>query len=430
MLINTPRHQLTALFNRKKIHYGWLMVILAFTHSMFSAAAMGVPSVLIVPMAEDLGWTIGELSAPQGLRLALFGLCAPLAGGLMLRYGPLKMIRVSGFLLIIGLFISIFTTEKWHLWLGMGILLGIAPGLTAMQLGSVIASRWFAQRQGLVIGILSGAVATGTLIFMPVAAWISDVWNWRVALALPTTGSLLSLSAFLLLAFDRPQEINLPAYGEDEIKPTPPAYTENFVFLSFRALKIGSRSYIFWILALSFAICGISSFGLTQAHLVPFCGDLGVPFAAAAWLLAVIGVCDLIGTIGSGWLSDRYDNRLLLLIYYGFRGVALIWLVSTDPTFVGLTIFAVVYGLDFIATVPPTVKLSIAKFGTEMGPAIFAWVFAAHHVAAGLMTVFTGISRDLIGSYIPAFTFAGLVCFVAAVSFMMVSKVQVENRVS
>jgi len=152
------------------IHYGWFMVFLAFTQSMFSAAAMGVPSVLIVPMAKDLGWTIGELSAPQGLRLALFGLGAPLAGGLMLRYGPRMMVSLSGILLLIGLVISIITTEKWQLWLGMGILLGIAPGLTAMQIGSVIASRWLKERQGLVIGIMSGALATGTLIFMPIAA--------------------------------------------------------------------------------------------------------------------------------------------------------------------------------------------------------------------------------------------------------------------
>jgi len=403
------------------IHYGWFMVFLAFTHSMFSAAAMGVPSVLIVPMAKDLGWTIGELSAPQGLRLALFGLGAPLAGGLMLRYGPRMMVSLSGILLLIGLVISIITTEKWQLWLGMGILLGIAPGLTAMQIGSVIASRWFKERQGLVIGIMSGALATGTLIFMPIAAWISEVASWRLALALPTLGSFLALIAFIVFAFDRPQEVGLPAFGASDVSPVPKPYNANFIALSLQALRSGSRSYLFWILALSFAICGISSFGLTQAHLVPFCGDLGIPFAASAWLLAVIGVCDLIGTIGSGWLSDRYDNRYLLLFYYGFRGVALLWLVLTDPTLVGLTIFAVVYGLDFIATVPPTVKLTIAKFGAEMGPAIFAWIFAAHHVAAGLMTLGTGISRDMLGSYIPAFTFAGVVCFMAAFSFLLVN---------
>lgn len=342
----------------------------------------------------------------------------------MLRYGPRVMVGLSGFILVLGLIVSILTTEKWQLWLGMGVLLGVAPGLTAMQLGSVVASRWFAKRQGLVLGILSGAVATGTLIFMPVAAWVSDIWGWRLALGIPTVGAVITWLTFIWLAYDRPQDISIPLFGETEQAPAPPKYDSNFVLLSLRALLMGSKSWLFWVLVFTFAICGISSFGLTQAHLVPFCGDLGVPFAAAAWLLAVIGVFDLIGTIGSGWLSDRYDNRMLLGIYYGFRGIALLWLVWTDPTFVGLTIFAVVYGLDFIATVPPTVKLSVAKFGREMGPAVFAWIFAAHHVSAGLMTVTTGISRDMIGSYIPAFTFAGVVCLLAAMSFLLVKRPQ------
>ncbi len=172
----------------------------------------------------------------------------------------------------------------------------------------------------------------------------------------------------------------------------------------------------------TFAICGVSSFGLTQAHLVPFCGDLGIPFAAAAWLLAVIGVCDLIGTIGSGWLSDRFDNRWLLVWYYGLRGIGLIWLVYADVSIMGLTIFAIIYGLDFIATVPPTVRLTVQTFGREMGPAVFGWIFAAHHVAAGLMTFGAGVSRDALGTYTPAFLFAGILCLIAASSFFILKR--------
>jgi len=310
------------------IHYGWVMVALAFFSALFATASVGVPSVLIVPMSKDLGWSIGEIAAPTGLRLALFGLSAPFAGGLMLKYGPRRMVGLSGIVLIIGLIISIFTTEKWHLWVGMGILLGIGPGLTAMQLSSVVASRWFNERQGLVIGLMTGATATGTLIFMPLAATISDLYGWRAAMAIPTIGSVISIILFYLFAWDRPENINIPRLGETEVGLAPEPYKENFIVLSFNALFVGMRTKLFWILALTFMICGISSFGLTQAHIVPFCGDLGVPFAAAAWLLAVIGVADLIGTTGSGWLADRYDNRWLLTIYYGFRGVSLVWLVS------------------------------------------------------------------------------------------------------
>jgi predicted MFS family arabinose efflux permease len=318
---------------------------------------------------------------------------------------------------MVGLLLGIATTEKWQLWLGMGVLLGIAPGLTAMQLSTVVATRWFTARQGLVLGILNGAVATGTLIFMPLAAWISELWGWRMALALPALGSLVCWLLFVWLSRDRPQELNLPLYGETQIQPLPPLAQSNFVQLTIKALMLGIRSKVFWILSFSFAICGISSFGLTQAHLVPFCGDLGVPLTSAAWLLTVIGVCDLIGTIGSGWLSDRFDNRWLLVMYYGLRGVGLVWLVQADVSMVALTLFAVIYGLDFIATVPPTVRLTVKTFGREMGPPIFGWIFAAHHVAAGLMAVAAGVSRDMLGTYAPSFLFAGVMCVVAAGSF-------------
>ncbi|MEY4265753.1 MAG: hypothetical protein RIS90_288 [Pseudomonadota bacterium] len=420
--------QLARALAGRGVHYGWAMAALAFLYSLFSSAAMGVPGVLVVPMSRELGWTIGELSAPFGLRLALFGLIAPFAGGLMLRYGPRRMVACSGALLVAGLLLGIATTEKWQLWLGMGLLLGIAPGLTAMQLSTVISTRWFAARQGLVLGILSGSVATGTLIFMPLAAWISEHWGWRTALMLPTLGSLVCWLLFVWLARDRPQELDLPPYGATQVQPLPSPVRANFVQLSFQALGLGVRSRVFWILAFTFAVCGISSFGLTQTHLVPFCGDLGLPLAAAAWLLTVIGICDLVGTIGSGWLSDRYDNRWLLAVYYGLRGLGLIWLVHADVSMAALTLFAVVYGLDFIATVPPTVRLTVQTFGREMGPAIFGWIFAAHHVAAGLMAFGAGVSRDLLGTYAPSFLLAGLMCLVATGSLYLLRRPAVPVR--
>lgn len=417
-----PLPPLARALAARGIHYGWAMAALTFVYAVFSSSALGVPSVLIVPMAQDLGWSIGELSAPQGLRLALFGLAAPLAGGLMLRYGPRRMVAISGTLLLVGLAISIATTEKWQLWLGMGVLLGLAPGLTAMQLNAVVGARWFVAHRGLVLGLLGGAVATGTLVFMPLAAWVAERWGWRVAMLIPSLGAALSWLLFLWLARDRPQDLDLPAVGETAVSPVPPTPTANFVALSLQALALGSKRPVFWILAATFAICGVSSFGVTQAHLVPFCGDLGVPLGTAAWLMAVIGICDLIGTIGSGWLSDRYDNRWLLAWYYALRGVALLWLVSAQPTMVGLTIFAVIYGLDFIATVPPSVRLTVVNFGREMGPAVFAWIFAAHHVAAGVMAFGTGVSRDMLGTYEPAFLLAGVLCFVAALAFFAVRR--------
>lgn len=423
-MISTRHPPLAVALGARGVHYGWVMVTLTFLYVVFSSAAMGLPGVLIIPMSKDLGWSIGELSAPQGLRLALFGLAAPLAGGLMLRYGPRRMVALSGVLLIAGLGVSMATTEKWQLWLGMGVLLGLAPGLTAMQLNAVIAARWFVVHHGLVMGLLGGAIATGTLIFMPLAAWVAERWGWRVALLIPSLGAIVSWLLFLWLARDRPQELGLSPLGETVVAPIPPVPNDNFVQLCLQALNLGARRWIFWILVFTFAICGVSSFGLTQAHLVPFCGDLGFTLGASAWLLAIIGLCDLVGTIGSGWLSDRYDNRWLLAWYYALRGVALLWLVYSDPSMLSLTIFAVVYGLDFIATLPPSVRLTVQAFGREMGPAVFAWIFAAHHVAAGFMAFGTGVSRDLLGTYAPAFLLAGALCLVAATSFSMLKKAQ------
>lgn len=408
------------VFASSKVHYAWVMIAITFLYAAFSTSAMGVPAVLIVPMAKDLGWSIGEIAAPQGLRVALFGLCAPLAGGLMLRYGVRRMVAISGALLMVGLVMSITMTEKWQLWLGMGILLGLAPGITAMQLTAVVSARWFIAHRGLAIGILGASVATGMLVFMPLAAWISEVWGWRAAMMLPATGALASWLLFLWLGRERPQEIGLQPLGAVAPVPVPPRPTANFVRISLNALAMGSKRWIFWVLVFTFAICGVSSFGLVQAHFIPFCSDMGFSLGVSASLLAVIGVFDMIGTIGSGWLCDRYDNRWLLAMYYALRGVALVWLVYADVSTTGLLIFAVIYGLDFIATVPPTVRLSVQTFGQEMGPAVFSWIFASHHIAAGLMLVATGVSRDMLGTYAPSFLAAGLLCMVAAVSFAAV----------
>jgi sugar phosphate permease len=398
------------------------MTGLVFFYALFSSSSLGVPAVLITRITQDLGLTIGELSAPQGLRFVLFGLVAPFSGGLMLRYGPRKILGIAGALVLAGLLLTAAMTEVWQLWLGLGVILGVGPGLTALQLNAIVATRWFAARRGLVVGVLSGAVATGALVFMPLAAWIAESWGWRAALLPSSLGMLVMLGLFLLLGRDRPQDLGLPAYGEASVQPVLPRPTENFVALSIAALALAARRRVFWVLAATFFICGVSSFGLTQTHFVPFCGDLGVPLVTSAGLLAVIGVFDLVGTLGSGWLSDRYDNRWLLAWYYSFRGLSLVWLVYSEVSLVGLTIFAVVYGLDFIATVPPTVKLSAAAFGREMGPAVVAWVVAAHQLGIGVMAYATGVSRDALGTYVPAFLLAGLLCLVAAAAFVLVPR--------
>ncbi len=410
--------RLAEALGRRGIHYGWMLVGLTFFHALCSTATLSIPGVLLAPMSEDLGWSVGELSGPLGLRFALFGLVAPFAGALVVRYGPRMIVAVAAVLLVIGLLMAMGTATRWELWRSLGVLCGVARGLTGVLVAATIASRWFTARRGLVIGLLGGGTAAGQLVFLPLVAWLAEHWGWRLAL-LPSVVTIAILAVlFWLLARDRPQELGLAPYGETgpAVATSAPA-TGNPFALSLGALAEGARLPVFWLLAFSCAIGGISSSGLVQAHFVPLCGDYGIAALTAAGLLAVVGVFNLVGTICSGWLSDRYDPRWLLVVYYGFRGVSLVWLPFSDFSLVELSLFSVLFGLDFIATVPPTVKLAVQAFGRERGPVAFGWIFAAHQLGAGAMAFAAGASRDVLGTYLPAFFTAGVLCFVAALCF-------------
>jgi sugar phosphate permease len=400
------------------VHYGWLMVGLTFIFNMCAAGAMSIPGVLLTPISHDLGWSIGELSGPLGLRMTLFGLVAPFAGGLILLYGPRKVMTWSAALLIAGLLVAITMTTRWQLWLGLGIAMGIAPGMTALVMAATISTRWFTNRRGLVLGILSAGNATGQLIFLMPAAWIAQTYGWRMALLPPVLMIGLLAVLIMLLAVDRPSDIGLAPYGEDRMLPDPLPPTGNAFAISIAALRMASGSLMFWVLAFTFCVCGISSFGL-MPHFVTLCGDFGIGPMISTSLLAAIGVFDLIGTIGSGWLSDRFDNRWLLVCYYGFRGLSLIWLPFSGFSLVGLSVFAIFYGLDFIATVPPSVRLTARTFGREQAPMVFGWIYAAHQLGAGLMAVAAGVSRDVWASSLPGFFAAGVLCVIAALSFWL-----------
>lgn len=400
------------------IHYGWLMVALTFLLGVVSAAAMSIPGVLLAPISADLGWSIGELSGPLGLRMALFGLVAPFAGGLILLHGPRKVMIWSATLLIAGLLFTITMTARWQLWAALGIAMGVAPGMTALVMATTISTRWFTARRGLVLGIMGAGNATGQLIFLMPAAWLAQTYGWRMALV-PVVLAI-GLLALLIISFaiDRPADIGVAPFGENVLVPEPTRPRDNVFVLSIRALSTASGSMVFWILAFTFFVCGVSSYGLVP-HFVPLCGDFGIGPLTSTGLLAAIGIFDMVGTVGSGWLSDRYDNRWLLFGYYGFRGLSLIWLPYSGFSLVGLSLFAMLYGLDFIATVPPSVRLTAQTFGREQAPLVFGWIFAAHQLGAGLMAVSAGISRDMLQSYIPAFFAAGLLCITAALSLWL-----------
>src|ERR1700722_10608250 len=411
--------QLSRVLSARGIHYAWFIAVLTFCFSLAASTALTVPGVLMIPMSQEFGWSLGDISSAVALRLFLFGAIAPFAGALMVRYGLVRIMGLAAMLVVLGVVSAAMMTQKWQLWLSVGVILGIAPGMTALVVSATVARRWFTQRRGLVVGMLAAAVATGQLIFLPVAAWISERYGWRAAL-MPTAVTVAVFGVlYTLFARSHPPDPGPPPYGEDKVLPPAPADSGGAVALSFTALRASARVPAFWVLFGSFFVCGASSIGLMGPHFVPLCADFGVTAVTAAGLLAVMGICDFIGTIGSGWLSDLYDSRWLLSVYYGLRGISLLWLPFSTFSFWGLSVFAIFFGLDYIATVPPTGKIAVQALGRERAPVVFGWIFAGHQLGAAVMAAAGGISRDILATYLPAFFVAGAICIMAAASMLI-----------
>ncbi|MBA1242400.1 MFS transporter [Pseudomonas japonica] len=414
---------LAAALGRRNLHYGWVVVAATFLVMLVAAAAMGAPGVLIVPLQQEFGWSTSEISVALALRLVLFGLLGPFAAALINHFGLRPVVVTALGLIAAGFLGSRMMTELWQLLLFWGVVVGVGTGMVAMVLAATVATRWFNHRRGLVLGLLSASSATGQLVFLPLMAQLTERYGWRAALLFVCLMLMATSLVALLLMRDRPADLGLPAYGDDTVAPAVPSAS----FLTHLrsplvALRDASGDATFWVLALSFFICGASTNGLIQTHFISLCGDFGLPAVGAASVLALMGIFDFIGTVGSGWLSDRYDNRWLLFWYYGLRGLSLLFLPSTDFTFYGLSLFAVFYGLDWIATVPPTVKLIAERFGRERAGLVFGWVFAAHQLGAASAAYGAGLSRTLLASYLPAFYVAGALCLVAALSMLILRR--------
>jgi MFS family permease len=407
---------LAASLQKRNIHYGWAMVALTFFTALISAGAVGAPGVFIVPLQHEFGWSTAEISSALSIRFVLFGLMAPFAAALLNRYGLRNVTLLAQVVVISALVVSLAMTQVWHLVALWGVVIGIGTGMTALVLGATVATRWFAERRGLVIGMLTASTATGQLVFLPLLAKITDQYGWRIGLALMCVLLCVSAIAVLLVMRDRPSDLGLRPFGDTgtEPLPAPPANTAPIMAAALGTLRDASKSSVFWILFATFFICGASTNGLVQVHLIPMCLDFGIPQVQAASLLAAMGIFDFFGTIFSGWLSDRYDNRWLLFWYYGLRGLSLVLLPFTDFSFYGLSLFAMFYGLDWIATVPPTVRLTAQRFGPERANLVFGWIFAGHQLGAGTAAFGAGLSRTLLASYLPAFFIAGALCLVAA----------------
>jgi MFS family permease len=415
---------LSAALARHNIHYGWVMVGVTFLTALISAGTVGAPGVFIVPLQHEFGWTTAEISSALSIRFVLFGLMAPFAAALLNRYGLRNVTLAAQLVVASALVASLAMTKVWQLILLWGVVIGIGTGMTALVLGATIAARWFSARRGLVVGILTASVATGQLVFLPLLASLTERFGWRIALALICVMLALAALAVLMVMRDRPADVGLRPFGDKGTAPLPPPppNTTPMMASALGALRDASKSSVFWILFATFFICGASTNGLIQVHLIPMCLDFGIPQVQAASLLAAMGVFDFFGTIVSGWLSDRYDNRYLLFWYYGLRGLSLVFLPFTDFSFYGLSLFAMFYGLDWVATVPPTVRLTAQRFGVERANLVFGWIFAGHQIGAGAAAFGAGLSRTALATYLPAFFAAGVLCMIAALIALAISK--------
>lgn len=414
---------LSRRLQRHGIHYAWVVAAVTFLAMLITSAALGLPGAMLQPLSREFGWTTQQLSSVFAVRFALFGLLGPFAAVFIMRFGLRRVVAIA--LTIIGLSIALATqvTQLWQLFALWGLLLGLGTGTVAMVLGAIVANRWFTERRGLVMGLLAASTATGQLIFLPAAAWLIEHLGWRFAVVPVCAAAGVVVVLVLLLIKDSPAQLGLRPYGEAAGSalavpaPAPLGFAGPF-----KVLAEASGHRTFWILAATFFVCGLSTNGLVQTHFISLCGDRGLGPVPAASVLSMMGVFDLAGTTLSGYLSDRCDNRKLLFAYYGLRGLSLLWLPYADFSLAGLSLFAAFYGLDWIATVPPTVKLSAAEFGKERAGLVFGWIFAAHQLGAATAAYAAGLTRTVWLTYNPALTTAGLACLIAGVGALAVPR--------
>jgi MFS family permease len=430
---------------RGRLFYGWIVVAVTFLTLLAAAGVRSAPGVLMVPLEREFGWTRTAVSLAVAINLLLYGLFGPFAAALMDRLGVRRVMLASLAFVAAGVGLTVFMRAPWQLDLLWGVVVGSGTGAMALVLGAYVANRWFVERRGLVMGLLTASSATGQLLFLPVLASLVVAHGWRTAVLATSGATLLIVPLVAIFMRSSPQEIGLRPLGSSGTASHPPAFAPSAPEFASRpdasesadpiraalgGLVRGTRSREFWLLVGSFYICGASTNGLIGTHLIPACMESGIPEVTAAGLLAAMGVFDLIGTTASGWLSDRWDSRYLLAWYYGLRGLSLLFLpyalanqvlglatfstpFAFGPAPLGLIVFAVFYGLDWVATVPPTVRLTADIFGKRQVGIMFGWIVAGHQLGAATAAFGAGALRAWLGGYQVSFLAAGLLCLIA-----------------
>lgn len=402
------------------MHPAWIVAAVTLGALVAAAAFRSSIGVLLEPIEAEFGWSRATTSGAVTVNLVLYGLVAPFAAALMERWGVRRTVTAALLLIGVASALTMVMTEPWHLWLLWGLVIGVGTGMMALVFGAIVANRWFHTHRGLVTGIFSAANATGQMVFLPVIAATSTNFGWRAAVAIECVLAFFGAVMVWLFLVDHPSDRSLLPYGVAEGyalgAPAPQASDEPPVRTALRVLREASRTRAFWALAATFFVCGWSTNGLIQTHFIPAAHDAGLTPTLAAGLLAIVGTFDVIGTIASGWLTDRVDSRWLLLAYYGLRGLSLLALdqVLGPEIGAGLWVFIIFYGLDWVATVPPTVALCRQHFGLADSGIVFGWVFASHMIGAGASASVAGWLRTTTGSYHTAWLLAAGLCLGAA----------------
>lgn len=453
-----PPEKKASTSNRRRLHPAWFVAAVAFLALVGAAGFRAAPGVLMVPLQEEFGWSTTVLSLAVSINLVLFGLTAPFAAALMERFGIRRVTSLALCLIGLGSALTVFVNQSWQILLTWGLLIGLGTGSMALVFAATIANTWFAKSRGLVIGILTAGSAAGQLVFLPFIAALAQNPGWRGASLLIAAGALAVVPLVLRWLRNSPADVGVLPYGAEEPAvgetrgnhndagstpapagtpaavaaspvPVPPKDSANAAVRALQVLKRASKVRTFWALAAGFAICGATTNGLIGTHFIPSAHDHGMPETTAAGLLAVVGIFDIVGTIASGWLTDRFNPKILLAVYYQFRGIGLLVLPlllgsSVEPSMI---IFVVVYGLDWVATVPPTAAICRSVFGAD-GSVVFGWVFAAHQLGAAVAALMAGFIRDATGHYNYAWMGAAAMCTVAAVISATIRKDAVKKE--
>lgn len=400
---------------RRALFYGWVVVAVTAIVVLMTAGVRSAPGAFMLTMSAEPGWSTASVSFAAAAGFVVYGFAGPMSGWLMGRIGVRNVALLSLALTGAALLATALVREIWQLTLLFGLLSGLGTGLVASVLGPTVATRWFVKDRGLVVGIFGASTSAGQLVFFPFLTALSVTVGWRLGAVVLGALALVLVVPVLIWLRNDPADVGVRPRGATEgaiahVRPPDRG-----------VMRRAIRTSDFWFLAGTFFVCGATSNGLVGQHFIPHAVDHGFTPVAASTALAVMGVFNFVGTIASGWLTDRLDPRRLLLVYYGFRGVSLLFLPFVHDTMT-IAAFAILFGLDYIATVPPTVALVADRFGRHNVGVVYGWVFASHMVGAAVAAWVAGIVRENVGDYAAAFVAAGWIAIVAGFAALAIRR--------